>query len=361
MNRPDHDQLSAEPPQRPRFGPIRQTPPEAVVKELAGAASDSQWAVDQLGNEGGYPNGGLWLTTATSLSGRGPSSAVVKRTGACHLGTFPVWRCRSARDDPQWWGREAAFYESDLATSGWSAGVRAARCYTVDDHDDCRDLWLEYVDIPTDLRGYEKAASGLARWQVANSDTKHAWLSEDWIPTHVGRHGLDNERTLAHPAWPAAIDKGLDPMLREVVRSRVTDPIEIRRQLRQFPQVLTHHDFHYKNLGTVGDDVVIIDWAFVGWGPIGHDVGHLAMDIDADLGRPSEVWHAMQSAYCAGLAAAGWTGDLAVVRRSMEVSNGLRLSWAIDHVLSIAEQVPDATLAAASARMCFLADLLWRS
>lgn len=357
MNPPDRDHLLAEPPQRPRFGPIREFPPDEALKALSGAASDTGWAIERFGSDGGFPNGGIWSVTADRLSGSGPFSTVVKRTGAGHLGTSQVWRCRSAEDDPQWWGREAAFYESDLATSGWAGGVRAARCYTVDDHDDCRDLWLESVDIPSSLATYERAASGLARWQVANVDTKHSWLSEDWIPTHVSRYGLENERTLAHPAWPAAIDRGLDPVLRDVVKARVTDPSEIRRRLKEFPQVLTHHDFHYMNVGTVGDEVAIIDWAFVGWGPIGHDVGHLAMDIEADLGPPSQVWHAMQSSYCAGLTTAGWTGDLDVVRRSMQVSNGLRLGWAIDHVLRIAKQVPDDTLAAASTRLRFLADL----
>ncbi|MGH3599256.1 MAG: phosphotransferase family protein [Pseudonocardiaceae bacterium] len=281
----------------------------------------------------------------------------MKRTGASYLGNSRVWRCRSGPDDPQWWGREASFYQSDLATSGWTAGVRAARCYTIDDHDGCRDLWLECVDVPASLAVCARGASGLAGWQVANVDTTHAWLSDDWIPTHVRRHGLDNKRTLAHPAWPTAIARGLDPALREVVEARVTDPVEIRRRLQEFPQVPTHYDFHHCNIGTVDDVVVIIDWAFVGWGPIGHDAGHLALDIDADLGHPDEAWDAVQTAYCDGLKAAGWCGDVAQVRRSMEVSNGLRLGWCIDHVLSTADQLSDDTLAGVSTKLRFLADL----
>ncbi|MEQ7124217.1 phosphotransferase [Actinopolymorpha sp. B11F2] len=348
-----------EPPQRPRFGPVRQIPPDEVLKGLTGAAADTGWVVDQFGDDGGYPNGGIWQVSADRPNGAGPSSVWVKRTGASYLGDSRVWRCRFASDDPQWWGREAAFYESDLAVSGWPGGVRAARCYAIDDHDECRDLWLESVDVPAPLRVCERAASGLAGWQVAHLDSDRSWLAEDWIPTHVSRYGLDNERTLAHPAWPTAIDRGLDPVLRCVVEVRVTDPAEIRRQLQDFPQVLTHHDFHHANIGTVDEEVVIIDWAFVGWGPIGHDAGHLALDAEADLGAsPSEAWHAMQSAYCDGLSAAGWSGDLDLVRRSMVVSNALRLGWTIDHFLSVAEQLSDDTFAAMSARMNFLAGLL---
>lgn len=306
MNAPDHDQLTIEPPQRPRFGPIPEIPPDAVLKALSGADSDTEWTIERFGNDDGYPNGGIWRVTADRLSGPGPFNTWVKRTGASHLGTSQVWRCRSAPDDPQWWGREAAFYESDLATYGWPSGVRAARCYTVDDHDDCRDLWLESVDIPANLHTYERAANGLARWQVANIDAKHSWLSDDWISSHVRRHGLDNEQTLAHPAWPAAIARGLDPVLREVVKARVTDPAEIRRRLRDFPQVLTHHDFHYRNVGTVGDEVVIIDWAFVGWGPIGHTLAispwtsKLTWATRARFGRPCRRRTALDSPQRAG-------------------------------------------------------------
>ena len=33
------------------------------------------------------------------------------------------------------------------------------------------------------------------------------------------------------------------------------------------------------NIGTAGDQVVLIDWAYVGWAPIGHDAGHLALSL----------------------------------------------------------------------------------
>lgn len=350
MNSVDPDRTT-EPPQRPRFGPIREIPPDDVLK----AAPDrADWIVERFGDDSGFPNGGIWRVTSSS-SGHRPFTTWVKRTGAGYLGDSPVWRCRFAPDDPQWWGREAEFYGSDLATSGWSPEVRAAHCYAIDDHDECRDLWLESVDTPASLPIYAKAAAGLAGWQVAHIDSRHRWLSTDWIPHHIRRHELDNDRTLSHPGWPSAISRGLDPALREIVKARITDPMEIQRSLREFPQVLTHYDFHHCNIGTVGDEVVIIDWAFVGWGPIGHDVGHLALDLTVTVEPPDETWHTMQTAYCDGLKSAGWTGDLELVKRSMAVSNHLRLSWNIDHVLNMADQISDETLAAFSARVRFLA------
>lgn len=347
------------PVQRPRFGPIRAMPPNEVLSALSGAVPETGWTYERFGVDGGFPNGGIWKVCADRAHGAGPSTAWVKRTGPAYLGSFPAWRCWTDPDDPQWWGREAAFYGSELATSGWSGGVRAARCYLIDDHDDARDLWLEAVRTPTfSLESCVAAARGLARWQVAWQNAGHAWLSEDWIPTHVGRQAMDNARTLAHPAWSLAIERGLDPTLRTVVETRLTDPIEVRERLREFPHVPTHFDFHASNIGTVGEEVVIIDWAYVGWGPIGHDVGHLALNLDPDASvEPGEAWRTIRVAYCEALAQAGWGGDPAVIERSMEVSNALRLGWAIDHLLDHAEQLPDAEFAAAAASLQHFATL----
>ncbi len=339
-----------EPEQRPRFGPLRAIPPRAVAA-AAGAAADVGWTANRFGTDGPFPNGGIWRVSAD------PFQVWVKRTGPHHLGQFRVWRGQFAEDDPHWWGREAAFYESDLATTGWSEGVRAAQCYAIDDHDDCRDLWLEDVTIPGPIAVCARASAGLAMWQMSNLDSKHSWLSDGWIPTHIRRQGLDNDRTLAHPGWSAAIARGLNPVVREAVEARVTDPVEISRRLQEFPQVLTHYDFHHANVGVADDDVVIIDWAYVGWGPIGHDAGHLALDIDVDLGRVEEVWHLLQTAYCDALVAAGWTGDVAQVRRSMEVSSVLRMGWAVDHMLNSLDQISDDAFAIMSSKLRFLAEM----
>jgi hypothetical protein len=361
MNHRDEGRSPAEVPQLPRFGPIGQVPPDGVVQAMPGSDPPAIWRAERFGgDESHYPNGGIWRFTADSPA-REPSdvtfSTMVKRTGANYLGTDPVWRGRPDPEDPQWWGREAAFYESDLATSGWAPGVRAARCYAVDDHDGCRDLWLETVNVPATLDVCRSAVAGLARWQVAMTGAEHPWLSEDWIPTHVRRRGLDNARTLAHPAWPSAIERGLDPGLRDAVADRVTDPVEIRELLLEFPQVLTHYDFHNANIGVVGDEAVIIDWAYVGWGPIGHDAGHLAVDVAGRELPPDKVWEVLRSVYSDALTEAGWVGDPALVHQAMTTSNVLRLGWQIDHVLSILGDLPDDAIPMVNAGLCFFAGL----
>lgn len=342
----------------PRFGPLRSRPPIEVSQVLSGAAPGTTWTATRLGNDGGYPNGGIWRMTADQQLARGQRSVIVKRTGPGHLGTSSVWRNRSERSDPQWWGREAEFYRSALATSRWPDDVRAPRCH-FDDHDACRDLWLEDVDnIPAPVDVCRRAATGLGQWQTAHAGARHPWLSRDWIATHVRRHDLDNDRTLAHPGWPSAIDRGLDPALRDWVAHRVTDPGEIAATLAGFPQVLTNHDLHEHNIGTVGESVVIIDWASVGWGPIGHDVGHLALSLAASGSAAASPWDELAAAYCTGLAAAGWTGDPSLVRRSMVTSNRLRMGWCVDHLLADADNLPEGALASVGQQLLRLDDVV---
>ena len=183
-------------------------------------------------------------------------------------------------------------------------------------------------------------------------------LPGDWISKHIARHCLDNERTLAHPAWPSAVERGLNPDLRDLVRARITDPAEIDDLLSGFPQMLTNYDFHNGNIGTAGDRVALIDWAYLGWGPVGHDVGHLAMTLEPrDMISAAEAWPMLQSAYCEALIAAGWPGDLDSVQRSMALSNQIRLGWQIDTLLAMVDQATDEQITAESHRLTFLATL----
>ncbi|WP_157683742.1 phosphotransferase [Microlunatus soli] len=344
--------------QLPRFGALRPEPPAEVLDRLSGAEPGSTWTARQLGDHGGYPNGGLWRVTADRSRSPGPTTAVVKRTGPAYLGTFPAWHLHSDQSEPHWWGREAEFYRSELATTGWTDDVRPARCY-VDEHDGCCDLWLEDVaDIPAPFEVCRRAVVGLAHWQVAHPAAQHRQLPDSWIPSHLALQGLDNDRTLAHPGWPSAFERGVDPALRELVRQRLTDPAEIARLLSDLPQVLTHYDFHNGNIGTVGDRIVLFDWAYLGRGPIGHDAGHLALTLEPrGVVDPVQAWDILQTTYCEALIDAGWAGDPAVVGRSMALSNRLRLGWGVDHLLGLADRATEAQLAAESRRLMFIARL----
>lgn len=99
--------------------------------------------------------------------------------------------------------------------------------------------------------------------------------------------------------------------------------------LSVFPQALTNHDFHNANIGSVGDQVGLIDWAYVGWGPIGHDVGHLAASLGpVGLVDPVGAWEVLETAYCDALVTASTlcsTQPNSSATRSW--SHSLAVSW----------------------------------
>lgn len=337
-----------------RFGPLRATPPAAVVRGVGG--NGSPWRAERLGSDGPFPNGGMWRVLQPGTPG---ASAVVKRTGPAHLGGDPVWAGAVDPADPQWWGREAVFYRSDLATDGWTDGSRAARCLAIDDHDDVRDLWLEDVaDLPLPSSEYRRLVGALARWQVHHRDADHPWLSHGWIAHHLGRRGLDNTRTLEDGRWSRLFDAGIPASVRDAVRRRLTDPTAIGRLLDELPQLLTHHDLHHMNLGRVGDEIVIIDWATVGPGPVGHDVGLLLVDRATGLGDglPAE-WEQLIATYTEALRAAGSELPVAEVERSVAISTVLRHGWVIDYVLARSDDLAPADLAALAPLLVHLARL----
>jgi hypothetical protein len=153
--------------------------------------------VSRFGGDGPFPNGGLWRFESLTRS------VFVKRTGSAYLGRDPVWRLSLEEQDPQWWGREAAFYGSDLALAGWSDSCGPAECFAVDARSDEIDLWLEYVDtIPLPVSEYESAVQGLARWQVEHRQSDSPVLSRGWLAQHVSRRHLNNASTTKHDGWP---------------------------------------------------------------------------------------------------------------------------------------------------------------
>jgi len=88
--------------------------------------------------------------------------------------------------------------------------------------------------------------------------------------------------------------------------------------LARLPQVFSHFDAQRRNLLTRRSDagaeeIVAVDWALCGLGPIGGDlyalIGSSAALCEWDSARLAEIEAAVYAAYLAGLAAGGWRGD----------------------------------------------------
>ncbi len=259
----------------------------------------------------------------------------VKRIGAAYLGDDPVWMLSVDQRDPQWWGREAAFYESGLARRGWSDDCSPPECFGLDAREDEIDLWLEWVErVPLTSGEYGSAVKGLARWQAAQLDYDGPVLSHGWLAQHVSRRKLDNAVTLAHPGWAALLAAGLSKDARIWAQGRVVDTAHVAAAIRGFPELPTHHDFQGMNIGSSGSHITILDWATVGWGPVGHDVGNLVVDRSADGDvDPRELWSTLLGEYGNELRMSGIDIDQEVIERSAEASSAVRMGWLLDFLL----------------------------
>lgn len=333
-----------------RFGVIRSIPPAAARQ---GVDSSQGWKISQLGDHGEYPNGGLWRFAASDVA------LIVKRTGSEFLGGDPIWRLSVDDADPQWWGRESAFYRSNLGTGGWSDSCSAATCFAVDEGESGVDLWLEEVgSLPLPLSRYEDAVVGLATWQGHWKESTHSVLSRHWIAQHVGRRQLDNDLTLHRPGWALLFEAGLEREVRHWAAERITDPSGVRHVLDRFTQLPTHHDFHHMNLGLKSEQVVIIDWATVGWGPVGHDVGNLVIDRAAHGDtNVVDLWDTLLAAYNSQLTAVGLAIPDHELRRAAAISTTIRMGWVIDFLLNNAVEDRIADLAPLIPVVNFLAKL----
>lgn len=224
--------------------------------------------------------------------GAGPSTVGVWRTV---LGGRPVVIKRLARPSQQdpaelsspqhfaYWRRAA-----DVVTAGLvleSPGLRAPSLTAVEEDDEGITLTQDWVEDAANSGLFAALALG----RFASADLGDArWLSRDLLRDRMARVGRSG-------GWATLARTTLADVADHLWRRRE----ELLDELDRLPQVAQHGDPVPSNLpGRVGDDVVAIDWATVGHGPVGADLGYYMLSareefeplLDAYLlGLPSEV------------------------------------------------------------------------
>jgi aminoglycoside phosphotransferase (APT) family kinase protein len=172
----------------------------------------------------------------------------------------------------------------------------------------------------------------------------------EWAPEALaGALGRFAACSLAEPAWSArdvlrdrlrTVEQrgGWAPLNRAGLASPAIDELWKRRDralavLDDLPRVPTHGDAHPMNLlGRAGDDVVAIDWEQFGLGPIGFDLGYLALAVDVPVDALVEA-HGGDVRRGAVIVAA-YTG---VSRAAWALGAGDHTDW-LDRVLGIVDE-----------------------
>jgi hypothetical protein len=308
-----------------KFETINQTTLAPLVQSALGSETVEvvNWEFEQL-------HGGIAAGTAIyRFSGQGrdqgqtiPWSLILK-----------ILRSEGGSADASAWDyykREVSAYQS-----GWLAdlpgGLAAPRSLGVTDHPDGTFwMWLEEVaeEIGSQwpLEHYGVVARHLGHFNGAYLVDRPLpgwpWLSSDWVRHYVEQSAPAIEPlrdALASPwgrRWLPEEDS--DQFFRLwAERGLYLDALD------RLPQTICHLDIFRRNLfarKTVdGDDqTVVIDWAFVGRGPIGADLNPLVwMSIalgGVGLDKLHELEEIVFEGYLEGLREAGWRGDPQGVR-----------------------------------------------
>ena len=282
------------------------------------------------------------------------------------------------------WDREVLAYESGIF-DGLPSGLAAPRLYLADRRADSCWLWLEDLGDgggQWDVARYALAARHLGRFNgtFPEGSFDRPWLTRDWIGTWIvrgfGSRGavvIENDAIWAHPF----VRDGFAPQTRDRLRRYLAGRERIVERLNARPHTLAHLDAFRKNLfdrtSAAGDrETAVIDWSYLGYGPIGAELGHLVIGSVAFADYRQDIRilaDACLPAYLDGLREAGWNGSEADVREGYALSAARwvsMLGW-LTSVLDPARQQQMETwmgqplaesIAQAGTRTTYLVDLL---
>ncbi len=255
-------------------------------------------------------------------------------------GGSPNWR--SGEDVGHWyyWRREALAYSSGLLDH-LAGPLRAPRCLGVFERpDNSVGIWMEDLAAGTpaaawDLARYRSASHALGVAQgasVAAGEEPPSWVARGWLRQYVERRQpflaiLDDSVAWDQPLVAAH----LPAQTRSTVLAIWEARDELLGEVEAAPRCLCHNDLHPGNMFSLGDDPVVIDWAFAGWGHLGEDAANLIFDAVWDFFVPPQQLQQLQQAvtegYLEGLVSSGFAGDTGQVRRCVAAFAAVKFFW----------------------------------
>jgi hypothetical protein len=241
-----------------------------------------------------------------------------------------------------YWKREALAYTSGLLDD-LPGGIAAPRCLLHEEREDGSIwLWLEEVQdrygSAWPLEQYARAARCLGRFNgvyLAGRPLPNTpWLGQPgalrglldafaWL-----QDTLRDPATWEHPLIATAFPPGSARRLLALWHNRTA----LIDMLDRLPLTLCHKDAFRKNMFAPVDrsaeQLVMIDWAYVGHGEVGLDLADLFGASHVTFSVDTTDLHAFDAtvfgSYLAGLRDAGWYGDEQMVRFSFAASAALK-------------------------------------
>jgi hypothetical protein len=278
----------------------------------------SNWSVRRLSDKGIQNPDGLWL-----FSGEGSD-----RKGSRHWSVVLKILERQEEEPPLndlWnWKRELLLAQSGLIEY-LTEPVKAPRIYMAEENSDGAWLWLEFIENhrpdPWGVDDYAFVAHILGTWNGMWASGKPL-PAEPWLTQHHYRSWYTEtnpEHDFQFPLNQKHISGDLRHRYEKLWAERETfyDVLEV------LPQVFSHFDSQRRNLlirkgKTHQDELVLVDWAFCGLGPLGAELCFLITASAALMEWPAaklaELDRAAFASYLQGLVEAGWSGDADIAR-----------------------------------------------
>lgn len=269
------------------------------------------------------------------------------RAPASHVDAASSWTASSDPRHWNYWRREAEAYQDEqLRRSLRDTGLDMPHGEVVPNEAGAT-LWLEDVagmpGTEFSLDAHVAVAAGLGRWQ-AQGPLPAPWASHRFLReystarTRALAHLVDDDaawnQPLVRDAWPPGLRDGWRRLLAH--RGDLLDVME------RLPRTRSHLDVWVSNeIRRPAGAVALLDWAFVGDGAVGEDLGNHVPDAAFDLFWPAEKIGELDAAcfdaYLAGLREAGWDGHDRDVRLGV-VASCVKYAWLLPLMLERAGQ-----------------------
>lgn len=298
------------------------------------------WNVRHLSSDGMINPEGLFLFSGEGHdeNGQRPWSVVLKSL-----------QSRDPEPDPSdtWhWKREYWAMESGLLER-LPGPLVPPRCYGVEEQPEGAWIWMEHILDRSPRRWgineFVFAAEQLGRttgaWLSSGTRVDYPWLSRGLAHTWAEGFAPSDE------VWANEfVSKAWSSSMRERLMAVWAEQARLNAALERLPQTFAHFDSQRRNLMIRArpdgeDELVAVDWAWCGSGPVGADaailIGNSMILYEADPQTGTQLDEAVFLAYLAGLRAAGWTGSVDEVRLAYAATNALFCGVTAPHLLSI--------------------------
>jgi hypothetical protein len=321
--------------------------PAQILRRLGVELDPSEPAVEDVPHN-------RWLTSGIWKVAREAEPVVVKILRRSSDEPVTAWDAHwtAGSDDPQhwnYWAREGLAYLSGLVTAYEGGGIVGPALLAADQRQDEIVLVLEFVEgRPAENWGiaeYGTAAAALGRAQgeilAERPVPSIPWLSQRFLRNYSAEKPVDWSLLEDDQAWAQPLVRDNFPSgLREAAGWLHASRDRLYGIEESLPRALCHLDFWTKNLIMLeGGGFALLDWAFVGDGAIGEDIGNLVPDATFDHFVPAEALPELQACVLAGytgaLMASGWAGDPRLVELGM-CAAAVKYDWLTPAMLAAA-------------------------